>query len=471
MADIIAAATGGVSHTFPDDVGRPVAATPTAVEITDVHRDILFGLGRDSTCPPPRISDSSEFPALASALVEPAMSDVLAVFGDPDSLHLLSAWRQAGVDRAHLIGVVRTPAEATLCLEQRDGLRFAHAGELVDLALERLRLVAIDQPLPVIRFAHDVDVAGAVVDVVRGWGIDADLSAAQAAFRPELITRRAPVGSATPAFDGAIAAAATASPGPQPVPKTPPVDEYGSLPKHCGERFQRRRSSLCEAFEIDQRAVVAEVVPSGARPMTAERVLGAHAVVVDIAGSTGLDRALAGLLRRPDVIIAPGLLDEVASEEISHLLDIAATTSFPVCDLIVDVWGEPPSQLTTDQRWRMIETCPLPEGRVAVRLSKVPRSEIEIIGEETRRLERLVDRMIDTWAGESSTHVDQAWSGMSPAELGLELRRERGRALRAEERFERLRQRRSVRAALALTDALSPIVRWSTRATGRRRRT
>lgn len=458
VADIVAAATGGVSHTYKVDGHRSAASTPTAAEITDAHREMLFQLGSDNTCPPTRISDAADVTALESAVVETAHSDALAVFGEPALLHLLSAWRRAGVDRAHLIGVVRSPAEATLALEQRDGLRFAHAHDLVELALERLRMVATDQPLPIIRFAHDSDVGGAVVEVVGAWGIDVDPTAAHEAFRPDLISRRAPVGCTTPAFDRAIAAA-RASRGPGAVPETPRVDEYASLPRHCGERFQLQRNALCEAFEIDPRAVVAEVVPTGARPMTAERSVGAHHVVIEIAGFAGLASALAGQLRRPDVIIAPGLLDGVGPDDVERVLGIAATTSFPFCDLILDVSGDLPLAFTADRRWRIATTQPLSEGRVAVRLTKFPHDEIAVIGEQVRTLEDLVDRIVDAWAAERTAHEEQL------ANVGFEMRRERRRADRAEDDIERLRQRRSVRAVLAVSRAASPIIRWSTRAT------
>ena len=461
VADIVAAATGGVSHTFRAGGHRSAASTPTAVEITDAHRGILFQLGSDNTCPPTRMCDAADVTALEAAVAETARSDELAVFGEQALLHLLSAWRRAGVDRAHLIGVVRSPAEATLALEELDGLHFSHAHDLVELGLERLRMVATDQPLPIIRFGHDIDVGGAVVDVVRAWGIDVDPVAAREAFRPELISRRAPVGSTTPAFDRAIAAGRPPR-GPGTVPETPAVDEYAALPRHCGERFQLQRNALCEAFEIDPRAVVAEVVPTGARPLTAERSVGAHHGVIEIVGTDGLASALAGQLRRPDVIMAPGLLDGVEPDDVERMLDVAATSSFPFCDLILDVSGDVPSALTADPRWRVGATRPLSEGRVAVRLTKFPDDEIAVIGEQVRTLEDLVDRIVEAWAAERTAHEQEL------AGVGFEMRRERRRAVRVEEDIERLRQRRSVRTALAVSRAASPIVRWSSRATARR---
>ena len=459
VADIVAAATGGVSHTFFNvDGQRSAASTPTAAEITDAHRTLMFQLGCDDTCPPTSVGDGADVTALESAVAETADSDSLAVFGEPALLHLLSAWRRAGVDRAHVMGVVRSPAEATLALEQRDGLRFAHAHDLVELALERLRMVANELTMPIIRFAHDIDVGAAVADVLRGWGIGVDVAAANDAFRPDLISRRAPVGSTTPAFERALAAA-RASHGPQAVPETPSVAEYASLPRHCGERFQLQRNALCEAFEIDRRAVVAEVVPAGVRPTTAERSIGAHHRVVEIEGLAGLATALARQPRRPDVIIAPGLLDGVGPDDVERVLGVAATTSFPFCDLILDVSGDLLVACTAHRQWRIDATQSLGEGRLAVRLTKSPHDEIAVIGDELRTLENLVDHVLHAWAAERIAHEEQL------SNAGFEMRRERRRADRAEDDIERLRERRSIRAALAVSRAVSPIIRWSRRAT------
>ena len=196
--------------------------------------------------------------------------------------------------------------------------------------------------------------------------------------------------------------------------------------------------------------------------MTAERSIGAHHVVIEIDGSAGLANALARQLRRPDVIIAPGLVDGAGPDDVERVLGIAGTTSFPFCDLIFDVSGDLPLALTADRRWRVAATRPLSEGRVAVRLTKFPDDEIAVIGEEVRTLEDLVDRIVDAWAAERTAHEEEL------ANVGFEMRQERRRAVRAEDDIERLRRRRSVRAALAVSRAASPIIRWSSRATGGR---
>jgi hypothetical protein len=454
-----------------------------ALGVVDAHRDLLAQMERDWTCPPtgfrPGAFDLSTLQEQVE--VHQQLPDTWAM-KDPRSMFLLPAWSHLGVDRVRLVAVVRSTPDTIRSIEKRDNIRQDRAEAIVDAYLRRLAEIAEVVPLPVIEFPGEGD---SLINQVRALAASLELpwneQAARELFDPGLIRNRSPLRDSTPSYDRLMERAR--------YPKKVPAINLRSLKltsqpewpleTHLGIRYAQQRSQLWEMvhFASDSEPEVVEVVLDGARPGPRRRP-GMKLHQVEVSGPLAVGAALIKSRVRAHGVVAHGVLAGRSASEVEFFFRSVYVNTDPFGELAVDVphpHGQAllsvvPAPVDTPRPnrvqeiavasgWDHITTARLSPGRSGMLFRKRVLTDSELVPVVTdlianlyriRSIEERLDAALSRLA-----EPELADSQMSPSKEGAPLSESaeaaRRRAELAEQALARLRNRRSVRMALALS--------------------
>ena len=450
-----------------------------ALGVVDAHRDLLAQMERDWTCPPSTFRPGLlDLAALQEQVeVHAKLPDVWAM-KDPRSMFLLPAWSHLGVDRVRLVAVVRPSADTVRSIEKRDQIREDRAEAIVEAYLRRLVEIAEKVPLPVIRFPGDGDsLITQVRDLAAALDLSWDEEAARGFFDESLVRNRSPLRDSTPTYDALVKKARYPK-------KVPPINlrslKLASEPEwpletHLGPRFGQHRNQLWDMaqFTTDAKPEIVEVVPEGARAGGGR--LGATVHQLKSPLMVGATLMQAG--SRPHGVIAQGILAGHSLSEIEFFFRSVYVNSHPMAELVVDVpdpRGEgllnvtpPPidhprpsrvQEIAAQSGWDHVVTQRLSPGRSGIMFRKKVLTDTELIPvvtdliASTQRIHTIDQRLsaIESRLAGSRLVPGGGASGPPASSEPGSLEAERKRADDAERALDRLRNRRSVKVALAL---------------------
>lgn len=479
-----------IADPLPPTVSQPFGCFESR-GIVEAHRDLLRQIDRDVTCPPSELElDRLDLSQLAEAVDAHRAIPQRWVVKEPSTSFLLPAWAACGIERAHLIAVVRSPFDTIASIESHDQIRSDRAELIVERALRRLSSIAADVELTVVRF----DGSASVIDEVRSFADSIDLTWDEALagqfFEPRLVSHRSAHVDTTPSYDDLVERCASPEATP---PSGAVLSEIHSVdrdapqvPRHLGPRYVERRRELLRWARLgaeDGRRVV-EVVLEGAQSNTTVRAGGNSIDVVHVRDAEQIAPALLGSAIRPDVVVATGVFDSSTPEELSSTLSSVVSICRPFADLIVEFpessmsapsassSGEP---LTPDAVIGVAQSSGLQLVRsdqisprshaLAFRKSASSDVEITVAVDETLVTEARRSRQrAETTESESRIRVEAAEFEVrrhrrraDAAEYDAQ--RHRRRAEAAEGALRRIQGRRSVRLAVRFASLSAPIVR------------
>ena len=451
-----------------------------AIGVVDAHRNLLAQLDRDWTCPPSTFRpDLMDLSALSEQVeIHRSLPEVWAM-KDPRSMFLLPAWSHLGIDRVRLVAVVRPPVDTVLSIEKRDRIRQDRAEAIVDTYLRRLAEIAEQVPLPVIHFPGDGDgLIKQVKDLASSLDLPWDETAARDFFDESLVRYRSPLSDSSPVYERLIESATF----PEKVPAISlkslnlTSEPEWPLETHLGVRFVQQRSQLWEfqRFSGDGKPEVVEVLPEGARlggslrpGITLHQIEATSPLTV---GSTLMREGL-----RPQGIVVPGLLSGRSSTDIEFFFRSVYISSHPLAELAIDTpdptgaallsaspaaIDQPRPELVREIAdecgWDYVSDKRLSAGRTGMFFRKRVLTDTELVPVVADLLASIprfhsVDQrlfVVEELLGLSEPTADRP-GGMDEADAMGVLEAERKRADEAERALYRLRNRRSVRVALA----------------------
>lgn len=453
-----------------------------AVGVVDAHRDVLAQMERDWTCPPTGFRPGTlDLSALQEQVDIHQQLPAPWAMKDPRSMFLLPAWSHLGVDRVRLVAVVRPTPDTIRSIEKRDKIRQDRAEAIVDTYLRRLAEIAEVVPLPVIQFPGEGE---SLIRQVKALAASLDLpwdeEAARTLFDPELVRNRSPLRDSTPAHDLLLKRAR--------YPKKVPAINLHSLKlssepewpleTHLGLRYGQQRGQLWEMvhFSADTDPDVVEVTLEGARPGPSRRP-GMNLYQVDVLSPVAVGAALLKKGIRPHGVVAHGILAGRSLSEVEFFFRSVYVHTDPFAELAVDVphphgqglLGALPrpvdtprpsrvQEIASECGWDHVSTARLSPGRSGMLFRKRILTDTELVPvvndlianlARIRALDERLGAVESMLAGRGM--IEQAPTEMegTPTRGSLEAARQRAEA--AERALHRLRSRRSVRVALALS--------------------
>ena len=469
-----------------------------ALGVVDAHRDLLAQMERDWTCPPasfrPGMLDLSALQEQVD--IHQALPGVWAM-KDPRSMFLLPAWSQLGVDRVRLVAVVRPTADTIRSIEKRDHIREDRAEAIVEAHLHRLAEIAQKVPLPVIRFPGEGgSLIQQVSDLAAALELPWDEQAAHAFFDETLVRNRSPLRDSSPAYDELLKRARYPK-------KVPPINlrslRLGSEPEwpletHLGVRYAQHRNQLWEMahFAADPEPEVVEVLLEGARPGGKSRP-GVTLHQIEVKSPLAVGAALMRRRLRPHGVIAHGLLAGRSVSEVEFLFRSLYVNTGTLAEVAVDVPDPRGNGLlnvtpaTIDRPrpsrvqdiasrcgWEHAVTVRLSPGRSGMMFRKRVLTDSELIPvvtdliASTHRIQTIDDRLslIEDRLGRGGSdrigsNPPGAGSGVSVSSTDdrRPIDAETRRADEAERALHRLRNRRSVKVALAVARPFQGVFR------------
>ncbi len=461
----------------------PTADNPTgyyeALGVVEAHRNLLAQMERDWTCPPSTFRPGRlDLTALAEQVDLHKQLPGVWAMKDPRSMFLLPAWSHLGVDRVRLVAVARAPADTIRSIEKRDHIRQDRAEAIVEAYLGRLLEIAAKVPLPVIQFPGRGD---SMIRQVRNLAASLDLpwdeDAARSFFDETLVRNRTKFRDTNPTFDSLIENARH--------PKKVPAISLRSLKlrsepevaleRHLGVLNAQQRNQIWEMahFETDAEPRVAEIILEGARPGVAQRP-GVEVRQLEVKGPLAVGAALIKNGLRPHGVVAHSLVAGRRPGEIEYMMRSIYLATDAFAELLLDVpdpdgdgllSSTPPpvdhplphdvEEIATETGWDHVVTQRLSPGRSGMMFRKRILTDTE-----------LVPVVTDVLAGLERIHAMEARLSSiafprEPAEepTSEALEAERKRAEEAELALDRLRNRRSVRLALGLSQVFRPLFR------------
>ena len=452
-----------------------------AIGVVDAHRSILAQMERDWTCPPTTFRpDLLDLSALAEQVdIHTRLPGVWAM-KDPRSMFLLPAWSHLGMDRVRLVAVVRPPVDTVRSIETRDRIRHDRAEAIVETYLRRLLEIADQVPLPIIRFPGDGDsLIGQVRDLANSLELQWDEDAARGFFAEGLVRHRSPLLDSSPTYDILLKRARHTETVPTTSLKSLQLSSEPEWPleTHLGVRFAQQRNQLWAMahFSTDPKPHVVEVLPEGARRGGSSR----PSVVLDqieaknllTVGSSFMQEGL-----RPQGLVVSGLLVGRPAADIEYFFRSVYINTHPLGELVLDV-PDPEGEgllsvtpavldhprparvqeIADKSGWDHVVTKRLSPGRSGMFFRKRVLTDSELIPVVTDlianigRLHAFDQRLsfVEGYFGLDEKHLDDAARPIEGEELRA-LEAERKRADEAERALYRLRNRRSVKVALAL---------------------
>jgi hypothetical protein len=452
-----------------------------ALGVVDAHRDLLAQMERDWTCPPSTFQPGLlDLTALEEQVkIHHQLPGVWAM-KDPRSMFLLPAWSHLGVDRVRLIAVVRPPADTVRSIEKRDHVRQDRAEAIVDAYLRRLVEIADKVPLAVVHFPGDGDsLIGQIRDLAASLDLPWDESAARSLFDETLIRNRSPLRDSSPTYDALVKTAR--------YPKKVPAINLGwldlssepewPLESHLGVRYTQQRNQLWEMahFSTDPEPHIVEVLLEGARTGGRSRP-GVRLDQVEVKSPLAVGATLMRDIGRTHGVIAHGLLTDRSLSEIEYFFRSIYINTDPLAELLVDVpdpqgkgllnaTPPPPDhplpirvqEIAMRCGWEHVVSERLSPGRSGMFFRKRVLTDSELIPVVTdliaslHRIHTIEDRLASTQGRlqREGIHVSRGTGPLRDPDPGT-IEAERKRADTAERDLERLRNRRSVKLALAL---------------------
>jgi hypothetical protein len=445
--------------------------------VVSAHRDLLFQMERDWTCPPTSFRPGLLDLTMLEEQIElhRQLPGVWAM-KDPRSIFMLRAWAHLGVDQVRLVGVARAPADTVRSIEKRDGIRQDRAEAIVDTYLRRLVEIARQVDLPVVCFSNDgVDVLRQVRELAASLELDWDEGAAESFFDSTLVRNQSPLRDSTPTYDALLAKAI------DPASKRVPSVSLSSLrlksepawplETHLGVRHGQQRHELWKLahFSSVPDPEVAEILLDGARPGGGRRPVVRELHQIEVASPLAVGAALMQRRLRPHGVIAHGILAGRSHSEIEFCLRSIYINTHALAELVVDVPAprgggllnvvpppvnhpRPASVQEIAERcgWDHVVSERVSAGRMGMVFRKRVLTDGELIPVVTDLIAS-IDRIhsIDT----RLAALEGRLGGDRPAatiDESRALRAERRRAEAAERDLQRLRNRRSVKLALAM---------------------
>lgn len=454
--------------------------------IVDAHRGLLRQMERDWTCPPSQFDPE---PLDLSALQEQvAIHRELPspwAMKDPRSMFLFPAWSALGLHEVRLVGVVRSPADTIKSIVKRDGIREDRAEAIVDTYLARMVDIAEQVPLPVIQFpGDDESVTAQVRALADSLDLPWDDDAAQEFFRDELVRNRTALTDTSPTYDRLL----EVSSWPTPVPTTDlrglvlDAEPAWHLETHLSVHHAVQRNQLWSLASFDAFAnpEIVELLLDGARTGGRRpRRLDIHQLVIPSTQAAGAALLDSGL--RPHGVVANGLLADLGPSEVEFFLRSVHLGTHALAELVVDVPNPegdgllhsrpaPPDRPTPAQvqeiaescAWDLIESRQLSPARVGMVLRKrVPTDEelSPVVTELIARAHRItaIDARIEAIEAVLGNKIHTAGRNAGSGSRTPVSGSAESRAAAAERDLERLRSRRSVRFALAMSRPLKPV--------------
>ena len=477
VAGLLYRASGiSMGELMPPTVDNPLGYFE-ALGVVEAHRSLLAQMERDWTCPPSTFRpESLDLNALAEQIdIHKQLPGVWAM-KDPRSMFLLPAWSHLGVDQVRLVAVARPPADTIRSIEKRDGIRQDRAEAIVDAYLRRLLEIADQVPLPVIRFPGEGEsLIRQVRDLATALDLPWDEAAAASFYDESLVRHRSMFRDTSPAYDGLIqksrhqekvAATSMRSLKLSSDPEVP-------LERHLGVLYAQQRNQIWEMahFETDPEPKVAEIVLEGARHLGANRP-GVVVEQLEVKGPLAVGGAILKNGLRPHGVVAHGLVTGRPPSEIEYMMRSIYLATDAFAEMVLDVpdpqgegllsstpppvdHPEPPTveEIATSTGWDHVVTQRLSAGRSGMMFRKriLTDSElIPVVADVLASLERLhaMEARLSTIAFPGQ-QVEEPTSEVLEAE--------RKRAEEAEIALDRLRNRRSVRFALAVSQVFRPL--------------
>lgn len=460
-----------------------------ALGVVDAHRDLLYQMERDWTCPPSSFMPSDlDLSALREQVdIHTELSGVWAM-KDPRSMFLLPAWSHLGVGRARLVAVVRPPADTVRSIEKRDGIQQDRAEAIVEAHLQRLAEIAGQVPLPVIRFPGEGDsLIRQLRELAAALDLPWDEEAALELFDEKLVRNRSPLLNSSPGFDSLLERARY----PDKVPATDLAElRLGSDPDrplvtHLGVRHAQQRNELwaMSQFSVTPHPDVVELLLQGARTGGPARP-GVELRQVTVNGPLAVGATMMRDRLRPDAVVAHRLLADQSLVEMQFFFRSLYVCTQPLAELLLDVPDPhgrgllsatpapvdhpPPARVKAiaDQcGWDHIVTRRLSPGRAGMLFRKRVSTDQDLVPVVTDLIANLhrihdIDSRLSLIEGQLEGEgievrsVSEQFGGTVSASA---IHAERERADRAERDLERLRSRRSVRLAMALSRPFRPL--------------
>ena len=395
-------------------------------------------------------------------------------------MFLLPAWSHLGVDRVRLVAVVRPPVDTVLSIEKRDRIRQDRAEAIVDTYLRRLAEIAEQVPLPVIHFPGNGDgLIKQVKDLAASLDLPWDETAARDFFDEKLVRYRSPLSDSSPDYQRLIESAH--------FPEKVPVISLKSLnlnsepewplETHLGVRFVQQRNQLWEftRFTVDGTPDVVEVLPEGARMGGIRRPgITLHQIKATSPLTVGSTLMREGL--RPNGVVVPGLLSGRSPSDIEFFFRSVYISTHPLAELAIDTPDPTGAALLSvspaaiDQPrpemvrgiaeqcgWDYVSDKRLSAGRTGLFFRKRVLTDTELIPVVADLLAAIprfhsVDRrltIVEERLGLSASTPDRL-GGEDGSDVRRALEAEKKRADEAERALNRLRNRRSVKLALAV---------------------
>lgn len=460
-----------------------------AIGVADAHRDLLAQMERDWTCPPTTFEPGDfDLSGLSEQVdIHQRLPGVWAM-KDPRSMFMLPAWSHLGVKTVRLIAVARTPAGTIRSIERRDGIRQDRAEAIVDAYLGRLLEIAEQTSLPIIQFpglGHQLvkQVSGLAASLNLPW----DASVAEDIFAQELVHFPTPLQDASPAYERLIGAAEFPSRiGATDLDSLDLTSAHPwPLETHLGVRHIQQRNQLWEIaeFTTTENPQVVEVVLEGARAARKNRP-GAEVRTIEVSGPMTVGATLLRDRLRPNGIVAHGLLSGQPDEDIEFFFRSLYMTTHPLAEVWVDVPtptgralssvkpslpdNPRPQQvaaLAARVGWDKVKTTRLSPGRSGMLLRKRVLTDSELVPvvsdliRSIQRVEDIEERLaeIETFFGKTGITEHPTLERIGEYIHKSVFDSEKARADTAERNLTRLKNRRSVRFALALARPFRPV--------------
>jgi hypothetical protein len=444
---------------------------------------------RDWTCPPSTFRPGQlDLTALAEQVdVHKQLPGVWAM-KDPRSMFLLPAWSHLGIDRVRLVAVARPPADTIRSIEKRDDIRQDRAEAIVEAYLGRLVEIAEKVPLPVIRFPGNGDsLLRQVRDLAAALDLPWDEEAAHGFFDDTLVRNRSTLRDTSPVYDLLLEKAR--------FPKKVPAINLRSLrlaseperplETHLGVRYARQRNQMWDmaAFSTDPEPDVVEIQLEGARPGGTTRP-GVTLHQVEVRSPLEVGAMLMKIGLRPHGVLAHGIIAGRTPSELEYFFRSVYMTTDPLAELLVDVpdprgtglldstpgpvdhpLPDRVREIAGEAGWDHVVTERLSPGRSGVFFRKRILTDSELIPvvsdviaslHRVHAVEKRLSSIMNADRGLGGMAITpDAVGGMPPSTLEAE----RKRADEAERALYRLRNRRSVRLALAMSKPFRPLFR------------
>lgn len=456
--------------------------------VVDAHRDLLFQMERDWTCPPAdfRPADFDLSRLEEQVAIHRQLKGAWAV-KDPRAMFLLKAWRHLGVKQARLVGVVRAPADTIRSIERRDGLREDRAEAIVEQHLERLAEIAGATKLPVIQFSRDgKDVLRQVRLLAASLDLDWDQEAAEGFFDPELVRHRSPLAETSPEFDLLMSRSFDFEGRSVPSTALSSLKLLSSparrVEEHLAIRYGRQRHELWKIadFGTVPQPEVVELLLEGARLGGGHRPGVAELHQIEVSSPLTAGSMIMRNRLRPHGVIAHGILRGHTQSAVEFFFRSLYVSTHAFAELVVDapsptgaallntepkpILSPRPSvviEIAERTGWDHVTTQRVSPGRVGLVFRKRVTTDSDLVPVVTDLIAGL-DRLhaLDREVAALTKRTASLQSEAPKATAATTEASDRARQESAAERdLRRLRSRRSVRLALALSSPFGRVFR------------